>query len=384
MATPIQKPIRRPHAKTRTGCRVCKSRKVKVGRGITCDFAVSAGPAGSGSDANGESNAGHTPISNHIPSPAATSLNHPPPADWFSALDLELLHHFTTSTCFTFSTEPIIRNFWRINVPRMGFTYHYVLKGILSLAALHLARLKPQRRDLLIEQAMVHQNASSSLALPVLNDLSSENSVPILFFSMLTTYIAFGSPKETSDLLVTSNGAMPQWLLLFRGMRSVVEYNNEAISSIMSLGFVFDSGRQMGDIWRNMIPPEHEGLKELEATIRFYVKDPQKLSDLTDAIYAMRRAFAFCHSSSIMDDQRVRGVFMWLFNVPDGFTILLRERDNEALTILAFFCVLLKRLDYNWWIEGWGVHLVGRIYAALDDGYRLWIQWPIEEVGWVP
>ncbi|KAL7626100.1 hypothetical protein AAE478_002870 [Parahypoxylon ruwenzoriense] len=26
---PAQKPTRRPHAKTRTGCRVCKSRKVK-------------------------------------------------------------------------------------------------------------------------------------------------------------------------------------------------------------------------------------------------------------------------------------------------------------------------------------------------------------------
>ncbi|KAI1213198.1 uncharacterized protein F4807DRAFT_313607 [Annulohypoxylon truncatum] len=394
MASPSQKPTRRPHAKTRTGCRVCKSRKVKcdetrpscrncLRRGITCDFAVSSGPVGPVPDVNGSSNGSHTPISNQIPSPAASALNHSP-VDWFSPLDLELLHHFTTSTCFTFSTEPMVRNFWRVNVPRIGFSYQYVLNSVLSLAALHLAKCKPQRKDVLIERAMIHQNASSSLALPVLNDLNAENSVPILFFSMITTFIAFASPKESSDLLVTSNGAMPQWLHLFRGMRRVVELNGEAMSSMFSLGFIFDSGKQMKKIWTNMIPPEHEGLKELETTVRFYVKDGQKLDDLIHAIDELKRAFAFCHSGNIMDDQRVRGVFMWLFGIRDGFTQLTKGHDNEALSVLAFFCVLLKRLDYIWWIEGWGSHLIGRIYSVLDEGYRLWIQWPIEEIGWVP
>ncbi|KAI0887615.1 uncharacterized protein GGS22DRAFT_198814 [Annulohypoxylon maeteangense] len=393
MASPSQKPTRRPHAKTRTGCRVCKSRKVKcdetrpscrncLRRGIECDFAASAG-VDPGNGVKGSSS-GHTPNVNQIPSPAATSVNHSPPVDWFSVLDLELLHHYTTSTCFTFSTEPMVRNFWRVNVPRMGFSYQYVLKGVLSLSALHLARFKPQRKDMLIERAMIHQNASSSLALPVLDDLHGDNSVPILFFSMLTTFIAFASPKESSDLLVTSNGAMPQWLHLFRGMRSVVEFNGEAMTSFLSLGFIFDSGRQMNQIWRSMVPPEHEGLKELEASIRFYVKDAQKLEDLTHAIDELKRAFAFCNSANIMDEQRVRGVFMWLFGIRDGFTQLTKEHDNEALSVLAFFCVLLKRLDYIWWIEGWGVHLVRRIYNVLDEGYQLWIQWPIEEIGWVP
>ncbi|XDG01020.1 hypothetical protein ABKA04_000635 [Annulohypoxylon sp. FPYF3050] len=344
---------------TRPSCRNC------LRRGISCDFAASAGSTNPAADVNGSSNSGHTPIVNQIPSPAATSVNNSPPIDWFDILDLELLHHFTTSTCFTFSTEPMVRNYWRVNVPRMGFSYQYVLKGVLSLAALHLAKFKPQRRDILVERAMIHQNASSSLALPVLNDIHSENSVPILFFSMLTMFNAFASPKESSDLLVASNGAMPQWLHLFRG-------------------FIFDSGRQMGQVWRSMIPPEHEGLKELETTIRMYVKDAQKLEVLAHSIDELKRAFAFTHSANVVDDQRVRGVFMWLFGIRDEFTRLIKEHDNEALSVLSFFCVLLKRLDYIWWIEGWGIHLIERICSVLDEGYRLWIQWPIEEIGWVP
>ncbi|KAI1393310.1 uncharacterized protein F4822DRAFT_423779 [Hypoxylon trugodes] len=387
MASPSPKATRRPHAKTRTGCRCDETRpscRNCTRRGVTCDFNVSAQRTDSSPRAvhNG---VGQTPTQSDTTSPIDTSISHQPtPIGWFSILDLELLHHFTTSTCFTFSAEPMVRNFWRVNVPRIGFSYHYVLKAILSLAALHLARFKPQRRDVLIEQAMVHHNASSSLALPVLNDLTANDSVPMFFFSMLTTYIGFASPKESDNLLVISDGVMPEWLFLFRGMRSVIEINSVAIHSIISLGFIFNTGRQMNEIWEANVPPEHEGLKELESTVRFYVKDPHKLDELSRGIESLKRSFAFFYGGNYNDDQRLRAAFMWLFKLRDNFVNLLKERDNEALCVLAFFCVLLQRLDYTWWIEGWGVHLVSRIYSVLDDGYRLWIRWPIEEIGWVP
>lgn len=278
----------------------------------------------------------------------------------------------------------MVRNFWRVNVPRIGFSYHYVLKGILSLAALHLARYKPERREMLTEQAMVHHNAASSLALPALNNLNSDDSVPMFFFSMLTAYISLGSPKESDNLLVIANGAMPEWLFLFRGMRSVIDLNSETIHSFLSMGVIFNSGKQMSDIWEGDPPVEHEGLKELETTIKSYVKDPQRLDILLHGIDSLRRSFGFFYGNNYTNDQRLRGAIMWLFKLRDEFVNLLKERDSEAMCILAFFCVLLQRLDNNWWIEGWGVHLVGRIYSVLDDRYRLWIRWPIEEIGWVP
>ncbi|KAI1395078.1 hypothetical protein F4819DRAFT_479559 [Hypoxylon fuscum] len=395
MASPIQKLTRRPHAKTRTGCRVCKSRKVKcdetrpscrncIRRGVSCDFNLSARSATPNSRA-ASSSAGGNPIGSQTTSPADVSINHlPTPTDCFGILDLELLHHFTTSTCFTFSAEPMVRNFWRVNVPRIGFSYHYVLKGILSLAALHLARYKPERREMLTEQAMVHHNAASSLALPALNNLNSDDSVPMFFFSMLTAYISLGSPKESDNLLVIANGAMPEWLFLFRGMRSVIDLNSETIHSFLSMGVIFNSGKQMSDIWEGDPPVEHEGLKELETTIKSYVKDPQRLDILLHGIDSLRRSFGFFYGNNYTNDQRLRGAIMWLFKLRDEFVNLLKERDSEAMCILAFFCVLLQRLDNNWWIEGWGVHLVGRIYSVLDDRYRLWIRWPIEEIGWVP
>ncbi|XXH04524.1 hypothetical protein Hte_010940 [Hypoxylon texense] len=352
----------------------------RVRRGIACDFDVSAQHA-TLSPQSGSNSTGQTPVGGQVPTPSSSE---PAPAGWFSALDLELLHHFTTSTCFTFSSEPMTRNFWRVNVPRIGFSHQYVLEGILSLAALHLARIKPQRRDALLEQAIIHHNASSSLAVPILNNINSGDSIPLFFFSIITTYIAFASHRESDSLLVVADGVMPEWLFLFRGMRGVIDVTSDAYNSVLSLGVIFDSGRQMNDIWETNPPAEHEGLKELEGLIGYYVKDAEKLRELSHAIDLLRRSFTIFYGNNYTDDQRLRSAFMWLFKLSNSFVSLLKDRDNEALCVLAFFCVLLQRLDYNWWIEGCGVHLVARIYSVLDDGYRLWIRWPIEEIGWVP
>lgn len=276
------------------------------------------------------------------------------------------------------------RNFWRVNVPRVGFSHLYVLEGVLSIAALHLARIKPERRDELLKQAMVHHNASSSLAVPILDNINSGDSVPLLFFSMITTYIAFASPKESNKLLGISNGVLPEWLFLFQGMRSVMDVTSVAYNSMLSLGVILDSGRQMDNIWEMNAQSEHEGLRELESMITRYVKDPGKSQELSQAIDLLRRSFAIFYGNNYTGEQRLRGAFMWLFKISSNFVGLLRDRDSEALCVLAFFCVLLQRLDYNWWIEGWGVHLVARIYSVLDDGYRSWIRWPVEEIGWVP
>lgn len=77
-------------------------------------------------------------------------------------------------------------------------------------------------------------------------------------------------------------------------------------------------------------------------------------------------------------------VFTWLFEVREEFIALLRIPTQEAVVILAFVAVLLNRIPQQWWGNGWAEHLMHRIYALLDDEYRLWIAWPMEEMGWVP
>ncbi|KAJ2994963.1 hypothetical protein NUW58_g1408 [Xylaria curta] len=258
----------------------------------------------------------------------------------------------------------------------------YVLKGVLSVAALHLARLRPHQKDMLVEQAMVHHTAASSLASPLITDARGESFLPIFHFSMLTTIITFARPRAPDNFLLISDGIVPDWLLITRGVRTLLNSQGDAVLSMSSLDALFYGGMKLSNQYEQE-NQEHEGLKDLEDNIRNHAP-PHKVDELCDGILTLKRCFNLFYRSGYSEEERMRSALMWLVKVPDPFIKLLKSHDSEALCVLAFFCVLLRRLEHLWWIEGWAFHLIERIYTTLDERYRPWIRWPLEEVGWAP
>ncbi|KAI0392634.1 hypothetical protein F5Y17DRAFT_351708 [Xylariaceae sp. FL0594] len=385
--------VRRPHSKSRTGCQVCKTRRVKcdetrpscrrcITHGVVCDFALAAEASRTRPPAPGGSSRDALSIQ-QLTTPSVSSTPETPlAASWFSVDDLELFHHFITSTSLTLAEDPVARSFWRINVPQSGFQHHYVLKGVLALAALHLARLRPRRRDSYVEQAMVHHSAASTMALPMITKASGENFPPVFHFSMLTTIITFARPRGPDNLLVVSDGIIPDWLVITRGLRTLLQSEGDAVLSMASLDALFYQGMQLQTMWEQM-NHEHEGLRDLANNFKGRVS-PHKQAALEGGMLSLRRSFNIASMNNATEEQRMRGTLMWMVMLPDDFSDLLKSQDSEALCVLAFFCVLLKRLEHLWWVEGWAFHLIERIYKTLDDKYRLWIRWPLEEIGWAP
>jgi hypothetical protein len=85
---------------------------------------------------------------------------------------------------------------------------------------------------------------------------------------------------------------------------------------------------------------------------------------------------------------RERGVFtlstalhIWPAKVSQDYLDLLKERDPAALVLLAHYCLLLEPLESNWYMSGFRKRLLTRIYNQLDDEWRQWLQWPLEEIG---
>lgn len=108
-------------------------------------------------------------------------------------LDLELLHHYCNFTAHTLSENPLLRDFWRINVVKLGIECDYVMRSILSLAALHLAHLHPERKDTLLEKSMAHHEMSSRAAIELMERVQDNNKAQLFIFSVLTIYIGKAS-----------------------------------------------------------------------------------------------------------------------------------------------------------------------------------------------
>lgn len=280
-------------------------------------------------------------------------------------------------------TEPLARNLWRVNIPQMGFSANYILRGLLSISALHLSRFRPDRREFYIAQAVDHHNAALAEASPLITNITKENCVQLFVFCNLTCFFAFAKPKNPTDLLLSADHSLPQWLYLFRGVRALMEAQTDMIRS-SSISGMFKPGIEIRRAWEaNKF--DNEAFRELDANIRTWVPEGSpRLIDLLDTVDALQRTFAVVYEGSQTDENRATGIFVWLYSVKTQYINLVGEGDNEALCILAFFCVLLRRLDFIWWMEGWGLHLIERIYLRLNAKYRLWLRWPIEEVGWVP
>ncbi|KAM0320582.1 hypothetical protein ACHAPQ_009922 [Fusarium lateritium] len=298
-------------------------------------------------------------------------------------LDLELLHHYSISTSLTLSSDPIVRNYFLESVPQLGFSHPYVLYSLLALAASHLAHFRPESRRYYYDHARARHTAATSMATPLLSDISTTNAIPMYSFSIMTMFIAFASLRDDDDLAFHANSVMPSWLALFRGVRTVLEANNGAIYS-SSIAFLFRS-TEVNRMWGS----KKADLGPLLAFQGYIDANPSEDDDKTrqlllDAFQELRRSFYFFYDEDLGDDAKVRSLFTWMYKIPNEFVCLIQQGNSRALCILAFLCVLLHRLEYNWWFQGWGTQLIERIYMALDDAHRFWIRWPIQEIGWMP
>ncbi|KAK6209286.1 hypothetical protein LQW54_006390 [Pestalotiopsis sp. IQ-011] len=107
-----------------------------------------------------------------------------------------------------------------------------------------------------------------------------------------------------------------------------------------------------------------------------------------EAISKMDPALAYSQKlgGRATDGLLMRMAFTWLFEVTDGLLPLLQTSPTppKAAVLLAFFAVLLHKAPNQWWQQGWSEHLIGRIYTLLDETHRIWIRWPMEEMGWIP
>jgi len=388
-----QPAARKTHRKTRTGCRICKQRKIKCDEGkpscqncirhsVRCDFLPlnSYGnlqpPAGA---SNAQTLSGYnSPHSGSVPGGDAQSSE-------LNLLDLELLHNFTTATAATLHTDSALKELWKINVPKIGFRYEFVMRGILSLSALHLARYQPEKRDIYLSQAMHHHDFGLRIATSVLSNANEDNASAVYIFSALTLFFTLASPRKQSDFLLVGESGIADWMMLVKGASFI--YNSLHDSLLRgSLAPMFILGHRRNELRRESlanIPLQEDPLHDLAQLIQKTTSNQRSKQVYISATELLHSSFTFAYQQGIPGFE-AGDVFVWVFRVDDDYLQLLHRHEQEALVIFAFFCVVLHRLESQWWAEGWGVHLISNIYNLLDEEHKLWVRWPVEQIGWIP
>lgn len=204
----------------------------------------------------------------------------------------------------------------------------------------------------------------------------------LFLFSVLTIYFALACPRKGDGALLVGESGYPEWMFLLQGTRAFISILGPRVDGPMAP--LFNHG---ADRWLarepNVEPASrvHEHLDSMRSIIALRQPNSDLRSTYFKAIDELAKSFSVFDGvgSGYCD---LTDAFVWVFEVSEDLLPLLKEPTQEAVAIVAFFTVLLKRLEKHWWLRGWADHLIAKSYNMLDEEHRLWIQWPLQEIGY--
>ena len=289
--------------------------------------------------------------------------------------ELELLHHFTTQTCFTLSDRSASHELWRVNAPQVAFQHDCLMRGILAVSALHLSELRPDRKDHFSQVAVRQQDAALGSFRPMMSSMDQTNCDAFFGLSSLIVVYGFAAPKASDSLGLFnySGDDSDEWLPLIRGVNSI----------ILNVWPYIKQGQLSGLLHDHQQEPPHTDLPEiLKDQLTHLDAFCENAAEGSEAVSAYKQALEFLTMCFTRMNNRplyeceVSIAFLWPVMVPQEYISLLNSRKPEALIILAHYCIILHHLDYYWWMRGWARHIIENIQNELVDDLQSWVQWP--------
>lgn len=300
--------------------------------------------------------------------------------------DLELLHNYSTSTYMTLARRLEDYYLWQNTVPQLAFQSPFLMHGIFAISALHLASLHPERSNELILSASKHQHiALQEFRAALSGEITKDNCNAIFAASILLAACSMGSqqPEEEPASYETGQASVaPEWMSLLRGtyallasawawiqegpLAQILQQDGLILdcpvgiddSHLLTLSTLFD------DPASTPTPPTPEA-EERIATYR------AALQELRDAFL-----FSYIFSPGGICQSKKWSSLRYVVSVQEDYMKLLIKREPEALILLAYECVLLRREPPCWYMAGHAQHLMGIIRRNLTPEWLHWIEWP--------
>ncbi|KUJ11394.1 uncharacterized protein LY89DRAFT_243869 [Mollisia scopiformis] len=380
----------RRHPKTRAGCVPCKQRRIKCDettpscrhcqrRKLTCSFLR------------------YVPLKPRPHSPSPTS----PPNNallglplQFKILDLELLHFYTTTTSLELlgphmTGTPI----WRTSVVTISFAFPFLLHGLFSLSALHLVYLYSNTNPDLAQKynniaTLHHLKCIADYRLEIQNLRPENSDACCACASLLAVHAWYRRGSRGADLFFADEGL--SWYKLHRGgaeiLQSAISWVQKgALSSMIRPLMVLESMFPVPSTSLVLVDigDDIDKLNAISSCWGFF----EEKDTLDSTLQTLRFAFNLTSHLSSKSGTELKGsissciaTLSWMTLVPLRFCEMVEEKCPQALILVAVYCILLKRIEGFWWIEGKAESLLEAVEGELGDGWQAWLEWPRREV----
>ncbi|PVH73999.1 hypothetical protein DL98DRAFT_468550 [Cadophora sp. DSE1049] len=408
-------PSRRSHSKSRLGCVECKVRKVKVSHHIpstqTCvsiqpipsiltsslipPLSPSSSPrqipifrTGTNIQSDPNSPALQPTIFQLLGSILPSAADCPPTnlqgaQNIFQDGDLELLHHFSTSTYRTITNLPHLASIWQLDIPQMAFSNTFLMHGILAMAAFHFAHERPDAAEEYTNVAVYHHTSALSLYRPLLDHITENNCAPVVAFSTLVACLAVAMPQSSPDqqplpapraVAAAYVKSMFKTLALVRGVNMIVICTRQWIKHT-SIAPLVNVDVEMA--FNCPLDADVEGIMtSLETRIAEQAESEEMRDEYLSAVHRLRQ----CYPRGDWETIHQSMLMAWPVVVSDGFFMAMVEGRQIAIAILGIWGTILDLMRDVWWVSGKGRMLVDAAYELLPAGWEELFAWARKKV----
>ncbi|KAI0426233.1 hypothetical protein F5Y09DRAFT_71202 [Xylaria sp. FL1042] len=417
--------------KSRDGCLRCKNRRVKcdenrpcaacVKHGVSCSLAVAVStdstasstasltstqpnPASDAESSVSGSSAQHLGLGNTLrplqpsqvsvrpciapPSPLTSNSVSCPPrtsndnnsdsrqrSPWIT--DLELMHHWSTVTCFTLPRGQELSHIWQVECVQLALTDEPFMHQILAISAFHMAYLQPSHRRLYLTLASQHHGeALQGLRTKFVHEVTPESSHSTFAAAALLIIGSFAAfAVNDGDEANTGPGLqdMLDMFGLIRGMNVVLEaWTHTVVQGRFADLFIdYESSRPM--IFLEAICEKLRNMKEI-------IGDDQRAPVISREITNFIDSIKHCIRSAPFPE--IRLIMLWPINAHPDFLALLQQRDEKAIAILAYYCAIVHEAQpHAWYCTKWGVDVARDIKSPISSSQTEAMAWPLACMG---
>lgn len=333
--------------------------------------------------------------------PSSDEYNSPPdPFHFFSGLlvdykpenasnwimDVELMHHYTSSAYKTLTVSPQIREALQCDLPKEGLRHPFLMHQILAFAGFHLAYTQPERRHIYLKQASQHQNFTiHGMRKTLAGSISSENCHAAYATSIFISLGAFAVYPcyENYNTFFSPIDSLVEIFTLITGMGLILSTSDEELrvgplKRLFSKHVEREGPEHPCPQLSGRLPLLEAQLEDVGTELDEEVKGCMKkamtaLQDCLDRIAAQ---------NSGMGHSALRAAYLWPLLLSAKCLGWIRCRHPAAMVILAHYALLLHSAEADcWYLRGWGRAIAESIAETLTGTHLLNLaRWPISVI----
>jgi hypothetical protein len=283
--------------------------------------------------------------------------------------DMRMMHHWSTTTWSKVAIGDGAHNMLQTTVPQLAFENEWLMNALLGLASLHKQHLVPDSQDTRRQTDIYRQKALSGFrkALPKITPATRDYEAALVMAILLVVLCSRDYTLEDGELIIV------QWLVLYRGLRAVINLTTFPKIAQMAVAPIFR--RELSPL--KLTPTVPTILVGMIRDIPPGDPDAIYLESYCEVLDSIGILYAGLQQDGLSPELYIRVVSWPSFGTHD-FAKCAVEKRPRALIILSYYLLFVKLVRGLWWIENFADREIGLISNYVGPKWRPFMEIPLQ------